>query len=529
MTPSSRTDRIAPIASGRHARRGPGPPWRRRGGRRAGGASAPFTGTLLQAILVVGVGAALGIWALRVTSIPVRWQALATVGLLSPFVLLTARNVRRFLLAVILMEITIPVDINLFYDLPMAQLNALGGLNISVTTIALLVLYGLWFMRTMVERPRPDPARSRALLPFAVYVAAAILSLAVARNMALAGFEIDLLVQAFLLFAYIAYNVRTRGDVAFVFTVLAVGLLVQSLIMLGVTAAGHSVTVGGITARLDPGLRVGGTVGSPNTAASYLTLMLAPALALALSTDRRSVRRLAITALVLGAIALLFTQSRGGWSGFAASMLVFLTLAARRGWLSLRSLLAIVFAVALLVGTFHGVIGTRVLSGGASDPETRVMMVRLAGNVIRDHPIFGVGANNFAAVIHRYVTPAFGGQWIHTVHNKYFLVWAETGAIGLVAFLWYLLSALGNGWRAWRRTHRAHALLALGLVSALVGTMVHMNVDLFNGRLQVQMIAVVAGLCVALAQTAGGAPAHGRSGSTEAVRPRSGRADAEER
>ena len=76
------------------------------------------------------------------------------------------------------------------------------------------------------------------------------------------------------------FHVRTKEDVLFIITVLLTGLAIQSVIIIGLRFIGETVKVAGITALVDPTGRIGGTVGGPNSAGSYLSFLLAPTMAL---------------------------------------------------------------------------------------------------------------------------------------------------------------------------------------------------------------------------------------------------------
>src|SRR5690606_20498540 len=96
---------------------------------------------------------------------------------------------------------------------------------------------------------------------------------------------------------------------------------------------------------------------------------------------------------------------------------------------------------------------------------------------------------------------------------KYLLVTAESGVVGLAAFLFFLFSAARNGWLVWAGGDRLLAPLGLGLMAGLVGLALHMNVDIFNNRQHVQLLAVVAGLLLALRKLSlAGAAAAARAG-----------------
>jgi putative inorganic carbon (HCO3(-)) transporter len=96
--------------------------------------------------------------------------------------------------------------------------------------------------------------------------------------------------------------------------------------------------------------------------------------------------------------------------------------------------------------------------------------------------------------------PEIRSEWFYTIHNKYLLEWVELGVLGLAAFLWFLLSTIRRGWSTWQRQDRLLAPLSLGLILAIVGQMVHMSVDVFNSRPQVQSLWLCAGLVIALSR-----------------------------
>jgi O-antigen ligase len=114
--------------------------------------------------------------------------------------------------------------------------------------------------------------------------------------------------------------------------------------------------------------------------------------------------------------------------------------------------------------------------------------------MIADKPVLGVGANNFALLINNYTTSEFAGEWLYVVHNKYLLIWAEAGIAGLLTFIWFLFATFGRGWRCWKLNDPILSPLSLGLALAVLGIMIHMLVDTFNSRSDIQLLWLVAGL-----------------------------------
>lgn len=184
--------------------------------------------------------------------------------------------------------------------------------------------------------------------------------------------------------------------------------------------------------------------------------------------------------------------------GSALSITLLCLAALQRGWLSPKLALTILVAVALLSLLFGSAVLERLTGDDLGAAASRGPLAQVALRIIGDHPIFGVGANNYTTQLERYYTVEFAEAYVYTVHNKYLLVWAETGLIGLVTFLGFLFAHIRRAWQTWMRRDRLLSPLALGFAAAVVGQMVHMFFDVFHGRPQLQMLWLVAGLITAM-------------------------------
>jgi putative inorganic carbon (hco3(-)) transporter len=426
-------------------------------------------------------------------------------ALFAPWIVLAGSG-RRILLAVVLLDIPFQIDQNFAYRYDAAELGALGGFNISLTTIALAGLYAAWILDHLVHRHHSPDVPARLLLPLALYVSLSGLSVVTALDAGLYARGMSLLLQMFLLYVYLVGTVRTASDVTFVVAWLLCGLALESLIILGLGLAGEGFNFPGVAARVDlysdefgVAARFGGTVGSPNNAGMYLEMLLAPAIAVLATTLGRPYKVLAVLGLGLGSAALMTTYSRGSW--LAASLsLVIVCLSLWRGR-RLSPAVPVVFLVLLsaIALLFHEAVSNRLTGDDRGAARSRVSLMGTAFEIIEDDPVRGVGANNYTAALERRMS-LFGNQWLFTVHNQYLIVWAETGLAGLAAFLWFLLAALRYGWQRWRRADALLSPLALGFTAALAGQMVHMHVDLFNSRPQLQLLVTVAALLAVMSR-----------------------------
>jgi len=427
------------------------------------------------------------------------------VAILSPFLALTSKSVQKVLLAVVILDIPLQFGTHWFYREEHAALGALGGLSISATTLALAALYLSWVIRAFASRHQAQRAGVNVNWPLVAYFAITLLSVFVAQDVSLSLFEVCLLLEACLVYFYIAGNVRTREDVVFVLSVLQVACLIESVVMIILRLTGMPSTIWGLPTHIqidsDPKegfMRIGGTVGQSNFAAAYLGISLTCAASVLFTNLGNFHKWLAAAVLGLGSIALILTFSRGGWLALALSLALVCFVIWRRRGLSLKAPIAVLLLLVLLYVPFHSLIGARLFGDDRGSAESRIPLMSLAFRIAEDHPLLGVGTNNFTVAMGPYLTSEFRERFLFAVHNKYLLVLAETGMGGLTAFLAFFVGMVRKGWQCWNFRDRLLSPLALGFAAGIVGHMVHMTVDVFRGRPTQQLVWLIAGLLAAM-------------------------------
>jgi O-antigen ligase len=410
--------------------------------------------------------------------------SLALRALAFPAVALATRKVQRVLLAVVVLNTSWEIQKHFFLRQDAADLGSLGGLQVSLGTIALTGLYVAWLIESVIHRGSRESEKrhlSSVTIPAALFLLFCMVSLLVASDATLGAFEVVSVLERFLLYIYIVNRVSTRKDVLFVSRVLLFGLIIQSVLMLA--QAGGFVSAidwNGIKARAsfagDP--RVSGTLGSPNPAAAYLAMSMIFAFAVLLSGVRRVDKFLSGASLSLALLPLLFTSSRGGWLSFLAGFITVLLVSRSR---APRKLTAIAVVALILVAiSLSGSVQKRIFGDDNGSAASRIPLDKLALAMIEDHPFVGVGTNNFSVAMQPYLAHALTGDFVYTVHNTYLCVWAETGIGGLLAFVWFLLSILHRAFRVWLLGDYVLAFMSLGCAAAIMGFMIQMNFDPFR-------------------------------------------------
>lgn len=177
----------------------------------------------------------------------------------------------------------------------------------------------------------------------------------------------------------------------------------------------------------------------------------------------------------------LATLSRSGLLGLLAGMAVLAVPYGRR-LLSKQFLLplagvgvVLLAVVARRADFFETVLRSRITTGGAGS-STHFVVYEFIPDVLSQHPLFGLGLNNFS-VYYEFVT----GRDNFGPHSFYVALFVETGIVGallFLAFLAYLFRRLAAGRRVGRALAAAGEGVAArvrplewGLTAALVGTM----------------------------------------------------------
>lgn len=175
----------------------------------------------------------------------------------------------------------------------------------------------------------------------------------------------------------------------------------------------------------------------------------------------RRARRLAAAALVPVLAALVLTQTRSAWLGFAAGGLVALLLSRPR-W-------AAVFAVLLLVGGAAAPERYRARLLSAFDPShpdnrQRLVMWDTARLILRDRPLTGTGDLDLREV-HRGYHPGADVETVGHLHSNpamFAAIWGWPGLVLALAFLLALGALLVRRWIALRAAGARAPPLARG-------------------------------------------------------------------
>jgi O-antigen ligase len=186
---------------------------------------------------------------------------------------------------------------------------------------------------------------------------------------------------------------------------------------------------------------------------------------------------------------LYLTGSRGAWAAVAVGCLYVLALNRRWGWPVAVACLVVAGAAAAVGGARLA----RALNSGHTNTATQRLHVWSSSlRMIRDHPILGVGPDNFlhyyAPTTGPYLPCAHGLGYMESAasrepclshpHDEILDFWLSTGVAGLVAFLWLEVTFWRGALYAWRvcPAPGARPIMA-GAMAVMAASLAHGLVD----------------------------------------------------
>jgi O-antigen ligase len=362
-----------------------------------------------------------------------------------------------------------------------------GAEAVYVTSVDVLValLYAMWWFQGTLAHDLSEVFKRRVMLLPLLLIVPGILSLPAATNAGDAFAELVRMGWMWALFVYVAARLTSRREVAWIVAGLFVVALVQCAVVLYQYKTGGHAGLGLFGE--DPGtyLRTGGTTETFRPAGTtihpdILAAITGPIglIGLALAISLRDLRwRLVCLACAGAAFAPLFlSQTRAAIVAAAAAALLVVVAGLWTRKLSWVAVLAPIPVAGIAAMVYWPKIQSQVLDNfGTShfqlEIDSRVQLNNLALDVIRDHPIIGVGLNNFMAIIAQY--DHFGLIYPgYPVHNIYLLQFAETGFFGLAALVATLVVAVVLAVRLARTQDWLLSGVGMGIFAALVFFMV---------------------------------------------------------
>jgi len=192
--------------------------------------------------------------------------------------------------------------------------------------------------------------------------------------------------------------------------------------------------------------------------------------------------------------AVVMSWSRGAWIGVAVGCVVAVVVQSRRAFIlanvAALALIGVAFLGSLnlipsfIADRFSGItdyIGVFDVRGVKVDDANFAVVDRMAHwqaavGMFAQNPVLGVGFGNYAPAYPLYNLPRWDEALGHA-HNYYLNIAAETGVLGLLAYLFLWASALWQAWRAVRISSGWQRGAAAGLLGMIIALSLHNAFD----------------------------------------------------
>jgi Tol biopolymer transport system component len=394
-----------------------------------------------------------------------------------------------------------------------------GAPSVYISTFDALVvlLYILWIAEGTF-RGDVRAAMSRRILFVPLIGACFLLPSVLVGPSAMHGVhELVRMAWMYLLFFYVSVRVRTRRHVWAILGGLAVFATLEMIIVvlqaktggvLGLSFLGVPTELGERVTDTESLGRPFGTIIHPVFMGAVMGSLALVALGLGL-TLRRSLTKVAALGLVgVSLLPLYLAHTRASLVAFALVALVMVGVALARqqlqwstiGRLVVVGLIATVVFFPQLAGQFSDNFSTAHFS---EEVESRHELNDIAGEMIDDAPVLGVGLNNFELVMAPY--EKYGIIFFnHPVHNLYLLYLSETGIVGFTGVVIVGVALYNVAIRLARSRDRLLGGVGLGISGVMAFLMIE---ELLGFSLRqdtpLALFWLLAGLAVACSRLAG--------------------------
>ncbi len=264
-------------------------------------------------------------------------------------------------------------------------------------------------------------------------------------------------VEYFLLYILVANHIHSRKQIKFFLTAFFITCAIVSVYGILQIPTGERVSA-----------PFEGQVGEPNTFGGYLLFIFCIAMGLSLRKVPKNLRLALVGLIILISLPFIYTLSRGSYIAIIFSLITFIILSKKKLLLTTATALIIVLILVLKPEAFFSRvkytfqekesrlarIGDIYLDQSSS---ARIFSWEDSFESWKKKPILGRGIAGFGLI---------DGQYIRTL--------PELGIIGLVAFMWLLLSILRHSYKVYKQMDdELYKGLSLGFIAGFIGLAIH--------------------------------------------------------
>lgn len=430
---------------------------------------------------LIVIGIMLGSIVLNMTNFPMKWFGGILAGFAILFIVVMSGNVRSSFIFFLILSIPLGFNFHLTYR--EGHIGISDGFTIELIDIFLIVLLLVWAYDVKYKKQYNIDYFPKTTLPILFMLLSGLLSFWNSSDYSLSTYGIFSGIKGLILYFYLANNINTKHDMKIVVTSLQLCFFILGVICIVEAVIGINFTSAFKVLEEDPysGTEVFRSAGlhTPTYTGGYLASML-PLIFVQFFVFRSNVKKILLfITLIFGMTGLVLTLTRSAWFCLAIGSTLMVFFLFRYKYIKIRPVVLSLLLIVLLFVFFQDKIMSR-LAEGSNNLIARVNLLHTAINMVKDHPVSGIGLNTYILKMDDYTHSKLAYEWIYIVHNKYLLVWSETGTLGLISFFWLFFVILTCSIRLSRSLDPNLSIIAIGLFSSLVVMGFHMHFESYG-------------------------------------------------
>jgi len=368
----------------------------------------------------------------------------------------------------------------------------LGTQSLTPAKIFMGITFAIWMVNILWDRDIAGILtliQEKANILILLFLAITFISLINARYFENEAFqELSLRVKMLILYFLIFAIIKDRRSLKAAIFVFIIGSIFTTGVGLYELATGksffaESYRYGYISQKMATGLaqttyggagRVQGLYSDPGFHAHAIVIFFGLTIPWLFYARSKKIKILASILITCYAMNVIGTGARVGWVSLAFSFLIFLLVIKHRYKYVVGpiSILLVILIFLALFRTTDAPTFERLQYGKDKSFSWRLDTYRQGIEMVRDHPLLGVGTGNYLAEYHNYLseTPNLSRYFMGWLHNSYLQIWAENGTIGLGVFLIFFLTIFFGLLTAYLNAVDVEMkALSLGLLTAFSG------------------------------------------------------------
>ena len=456
-------------------------------------------------ISIVFFGIVVGLFIHPFTQFPMKFAVVFLFAIGFSFLMLVTHFSRRIIYLSMCVAFILYLD---FYLVHVDHAGIVHGISMSVIDFLMIILI---VRRLLYSHEYPDikPYQNtwKQGIGVSIFLVVAFsLSIINSKYPILTLFALVHYLKLLTLLLIVTFDISNGNELLDITGYLTIGLLVINLYCIMQYITKTNITVG-FNVFEEPIWYKGpfvpvGPSGSANVTAGQIIGLTPFALATALRHPKSLYRLSAIFILLLSIVVLVLTNSRAAWGIFMMSSFFMLILLTIKKKISYKYILAVVI-VSIIIGiAIIPLILQEIDIQELTDLQNiyaRFNLLETSFMMVKDYPVLGIGLNTYTKLMMDYVPSiVLKFEWNYMVHNKYMLVWSETGTLGIIAYLAFLFVMYKLLIGYIRKYNNEFIWVAIAILCSLFSMNFHMMFESYSGGAVIAFFWLLCGCIIAM-------------------------------